>query len=182
MACFDLAHGTRGFATPTDSVAAARSNVAPEIFRAMIRTVLIDHTAASSSMNRGDDTSDADARLPARAPLTVTSISDVAPGARLGRFQDTSAANSRCPDCGSSGVPFSTAGAASGKARVRAMLDRLSQSADSLLASCQDYALPGLGTRTRKRGDRRRRRTRGGSMVVVGMAANPSGAHQARPP
>ncbi|WP_111400064.1 hypothetical protein [Humitalea rosea] len=28
-------------------------------------------------------------------PLTVTSISDVAPGARLGRSQDTSAANSR---------------------------------------------------------------------------------------
>ena len=35
-----------------------------------------------------------------------------------------------------------------------------------------------LGTRTHKRGDRRRRRTRGGSSAVVGMAANPSGAHQ----
>ena len=33
---------------------------------------------------------------------------------RLGESQDTSAANSCCPDCGSSGVPFSTAGAASG--------------------------------------------------------------------
>ena len=36
-----------------------------------------------------------------------------------------------------------------------------------------------LGTRTRKRGDRRRRCTRGRSRAVVGMAANPSGAHQA---
>jgi len=36
-----------------------------------------------------------------------------------------------------------------------------------------------MGTRTRKRGDRRRRCTRGRSRAVVGMAANPSGAHQA---
>ena len=36
-----------------------------------------------------------------------------------------------------------------------------------------------LGTRTRKRGDRRRRCTRGRSMAAVGMAANPSRAHQA---
>ncbi len=36
-----------------------------------------------------------------------------------------------------------------------------------------------LGTRTHKRGDRRRRRTKGGSRAVVGMAANPYGAHQA---
>jgi hypothetical protein len=90
-------HGTRRFATPTDSVAAARSNVAPEMFRAITRTVLFDHTAALSSMNRVDDTSDACARSPARAPLIVTSISAVAPGARLGRSQDTSAAKSRRP-------------------------------------------------------------------------------------
>jgi hypothetical protein len=90
-------HGTRRFATPTDSVAAARSNVAPEMFRAITRTVLFDHTAASSSMNRVDDTSDAAARSPARAPFTVTSINDVTPGARLGRSQDTSAPNSRRP-------------------------------------------------------------------------------------
>gem|GEM_PF-748813 len=102
---------TRRFVTPTDSVAAARSNVAPEMFRAITRTVLFDQTAALSSMNRVDDTSDACARSLARAPLTETSISDVARGAKLGRSQDTSAANSRCPDCGSSGVPFSTAGA-----------------------------------------------------------------------
>jgi len=88
-------------------VAAARSNVVPEMFRVIIRTMLLDHTAASSSMNRVDDTSDASVRSPARAPLTVTSISVVAPGAKLGRSQDTPAANSRCPDCGSSGVPFS---------------------------------------------------------------------------
>ena len=43
------------------------------------RTVLFDHTTASSSMNRVDDTSDACARSPARAPVTVPSISDVAP-------------------------------------------------------------------------------------------------------
>ena len=84
------------------------------MFLVITRTVLFDQTAASSSMNRVEDTSDACARSPARAPLSVTSISDVAPGARLGRSQDTSAANSRYPDCGSSGVPFSTAGAASG--------------------------------------------------------------------
>jgi len=32
---------TRRFTTPTDSVAAARSNVAPEKFRAITRTVLL---------------------------------------------------------------------------------------------------------------------------------------------
>jgi hypothetical protein len=36
-------------------------------------------------MNRVDDTSDACARSPARAPFTVTWVSDAAPGARLGR-------------------------------------------------------------------------------------------------
>ena len=36
-----------------------------------------------------------------------------------------------------------------------------------------------MGTRTQKRGDRRRRCTRGRSRAVVGMAANPSEAHQA---
>ena len=40
----DPGQGTRRFATPTDSVAAARSNVAAEMFRAMTRTVLFDHT------------------------------------------------------------------------------------------------------------------------------------------
>jgi len=38
---------------------------------------------------------------------------------------------------------------------------------------------PRMWTRTRKRGDRRRRCARGRSRAVVGMAANPSGAHQA---
>ncbi len=41
-------HGTRFFVTPIDSVDAARSNVAAEMFRAMTRTVLFDRTAASS--------------------------------------------------------------------------------------------------------------------------------------
>jgi len=68
------------------------------MFRAITRTVLFDQAAASSSMNRVDDTSDACARSPARAPFTVTSSSDVAPGARLGRSHDTSAANSRRPE------------------------------------------------------------------------------------
>jgi len=48
-------HGTRRFPTPTDKVTAARSNVAPEMFRAITRTVLFDQTAALSSMNRVDD-------------------------------------------------------------------------------------------------------------------------------
>lgn len=56
------AHGTRRFTTCTDSVAAPRSKVAGEMFLAMTRTVLLDHAAASSSMNRVDDTSDAFAR------------------------------------------------------------------------------------------------------------------------
>jgi len=55
------------------------------MFRAITRTVLFDQTAAFSSMNRVDDTSDACAWSPARAPLTVTSINDVVPGAKLGR-------------------------------------------------------------------------------------------------
>jgi hypothetical protein len=38
----DPDYGTRRFVTPTDSVAAARLNVAPEIFLAMMRTVLLD--------------------------------------------------------------------------------------------------------------------------------------------
>jgi hypothetical protein len=105
--------GTRCFVTLTDSVASAWSNVAVETFRAIKRTVLFDHTAASSSMKRIEDTSDAFARSPVRAPLAVTSIDDVAPGARLGRSQATSAANSRCPT-GNVGVPQSSAGAASG--------------------------------------------------------------------
>ena len=114
----ETAYGTLRFTTPTDSVAAARSNVAAEMCRAITRTVLFDHTAASSSINRFDDTSDACAISLARAPFTVTSSSEVAPGARLGRSQDTSAANSRRPEPSSApvnnGVPFSTAGAASG--------------------------------------------------------------------
>ena len=54
------------------------------MFRAITRTVLFDHIAASSSMKRIEDTSDAIARSPARAPFTVTSINAVAPGAWLG--------------------------------------------------------------------------------------------------
>ena len=83
------------------------------MFHAITRTELFDHTTELSSMNCVDDTTDACARSPARAPLTVTTINDVAPRARLGRSQDTSAKNSRCPDCGSNGVPSKTAGAAS---------------------------------------------------------------------
>lgn len=40
------------FTTLTESVVAARSKVAPEMVRAITRTVLFDHTAASSSINR----------------------------------------------------------------------------------------------------------------------------------
>jgi len=90
-------HATRRFDTPTDSVAATRLNVAPEIFRAITRTVSSDQAAVLSSMNRVDHTGGACAKSPVHAPLTLTSISEVAPGARLGRSQDTAAANSRCP-------------------------------------------------------------------------------------
>ena len=45
-------------------MAAARSNVAPETFRAITRTVLFDHTAASSSMNRVDDAHPPNPHLP----------------------------------------------------------------------------------------------------------------------
>ena len=60
-------HGNLRFTTPTDSIVATRSNVAVEIFRSITRTVLFDHPAALSSMNRVDDTSDACARSPARS-------------------------------------------------------------------------------------------------------------------
>jgi hypothetical protein len=47
-------HATRLFVSPTDTDtdAAARSTVAADVFRAMTRTVLYDHTRASTSMNR----------------------------------------------------------------------------------------------------------------------------------
>jgi hypothetical protein len=61
-------HGTCRFTTRTGSVAATRSNVAAEMFRAITRTVLFGQTAASSSMDRVEDTSDACARSPACAP------------------------------------------------------------------------------------------------------------------
>ena len=47
-------------------------------------------------------------------PVTATPSRLVAPGANEGRFQDTSAANSRWPT-GRAGVPQSSAGAASGR-------------------------------------------------------------------
>ncbi|WP_431285603.1 hypothetical protein ACQW02_12705 [Humitalea sp. 24SJ18S-53] len=64
-------HGIRRFVTPTDSVAAAKSNVTAEMFRAITSTVLFDHTAASSSMNRIDETSYAcdSSRTPTASPL-----------------------------------------------------------------------------------------------------------------
>jgi hypothetical protein len=112
-----MRYGTRRLATPTDSVAAAKANVAPEMVRVITRTVLFDHTAASSSMNRVDDTSDALASSPACAPFIATSSGAVVPGAYLGKSQDASVANSRRPEPNSApvtnGVPFSAAGAAS---------------------------------------------------------------------
>jgi hypothetical protein len=70
--------GIRCFATPTDCVAGAKSNVAADIFRVTTRTVLVDHTAASSSTKRVDDTSDADVRSPACGPVPVMPISNAA--------------------------------------------------------------------------------------------------------
>ena len=45
-------HGARRFTTPTDSVAAARSNVAPEMFRAITRTVLLVREKAAGQRRR----------------------------------------------------------------------------------------------------------------------------------
>lgn len=92
-------YGARRFFAVNESVATPGSIAVGEIFLAMTRTALLDQVAASSLMNRVDDTSDTEARPPALAPLTVTSISDVAPGARLGRSQDASATSSHCSDC-----------------------------------------------------------------------------------
>jgi hypothetical protein len=44
--------------TATDSIAAPRSKVEPEMLRASTRTVLFDQTAASSSMKRVEEASD----------------------------------------------------------------------------------------------------------------------------
>jgi hypothetical protein len=44
--------------------AAAKPDVAPQMFRAITRTALFDRTAASASMNRVADTSDASATPP----------------------------------------------------------------------------------------------------------------------
>jgi len=89
------AHGTLRLGTCTDSVKAARSKVAADMFRAITCTLLLVQAKAVRLMNRVELTSDF------------------------------------------------------------------------------------MMTRTQKRGDRRRRCTRGRSRAVVGMAANPSGAHQA---
>ncbi len=48
----DRHHGIRRFTTCTDSVAAARSNVAPEIFRAITRTALLVQAKAVRSLKR----------------------------------------------------------------------------------------------------------------------------------
>ena len=65
----EVAHGTRRFIACTDSVTAARSNVAAEMSRAITCTVLFDRTAASNSIERVDDTSDAVAGSPAPYPV-----------------------------------------------------------------------------------------------------------------
>ncbi len=69
MSIDEGSNGTLRFATTTDSVAAARSAGAADMFRAITRTVLFDHTAASSSMNRVHDTSDAVARVAGPCPV-----------------------------------------------------------------------------------------------------------------
>jgi DNA-binding CsgD family transcriptional regulator len=48
----EVAHGTRRFIACTDSVTAARSNVAAEMSRAITCTVLFDRTAASNSIEQ----------------------------------------------------------------------------------------------------------------------------------
>ena len=73
--------------TSTDRVAAARSNVAAQMFRAITRIVLFDRISASSSTKRVDDTGAAGASSPARAAFALTSISAFDPSARSGRSQ-----------------------------------------------------------------------------------------------
>jgi hypothetical protein len=50
--------------TATDSVAAPRSKAEREMFRAITRTVLLVHAAASSSMKRVEEASAASAKSP----------------------------------------------------------------------------------------------------------------------
>ena len=61
---------TRRFATPTDSVAAVRSILVPEMFRAITRTALFVQAKAVRSVNRVELTSDAWAISPCRDPVT----------------------------------------------------------------------------------------------------------------
>ena len=136
-------YGTRRFDTAIDSVAAPRSNAAPEMFRAAMRTVLFDHANASSLMKRVDEASEASARSPYRAPGTVTSTRCTAPGASDGRSSGTSTTNSRWPT-GRVGAPQWSAGAAPLAAR-RGGVPRVRS------------ARPGR----RRRSARRRRRRRG---------------------
>lgn len=57
MVIADRRHGTRRFTTPTDSVAAARSTVAPEMFRAITRTVLSPaNLPLSAAVRRAEST------------------------------------------------------------------------------------------------------------------------------
>jgi hypothetical protein len=94
----DSGYKSRRFVTATDSVAGLRSKVAPgEMLRAITRTVLLVQAAASSSMKRVEEASAAPARSRCWHPVTVTSSRLVPPGAKLGRSQETSAANSRWP-------------------------------------------------------------------------------------
>ena len=92
-----LCYRARRFTTPTDSVAAARSNVAPEMLRALTRTVLFVQAKAVRSMYRVERTVTAAPDPPRREPVTVTSVSEVAPLDSDGRSQDTSTASSRIP-------------------------------------------------------------------------------------
>jgi hypothetical protein len=71
-------HGTCRFVTSTRQRRRRQIERRRGDARSITRTVLFDHTAASSSMKRVDETSDVDARSPARAPFTLTSSSAVA--------------------------------------------------------------------------------------------------------
>ena len=72
------------------------------------RSGLFERTVASNSMKRVDDIGDADARSPGRAPFTVTSLSGVSPGARLGRSRTTNSCRPE-PNSAASGSPWTLA-------------------------------------------------------------------------
>jgi hypothetical protein len=112
-----------------------------EMLRAIARTVSVVQAVASSSMKRVQEASAACAISPLRQPATATSSRLVILGARLGRSQIISAANSRWPT-GSAGVPQSEAGASSGTPKRRSASSSMAPSRPTLPICAKATASP----------------------------------------